>query len=124
MRNLLKKCPQPFLTMFACLLVVAIGGLDVIADYDVSVSFLYLFPVVLIAWFEGCASATVISIFSAVSWAVADLASGRIYAHFGIAVWDAVMVLALFLIVAYFIMLLKRLLIRERGQENGDHQTK
>ncbi len=100
--------------MFACLLVVAIGGLDVIVGYDVSVSFLYLFPVVLIAWFEGCASVTVISIFSTVSWSVADLASGHIYAHFGIAVWSAVMVLALFLIVAYFITLIKRLSTRER----------
>jgi hypothetical protein len=110
----LEKLPKPVLTFTAFLLVVAIGDLDYISGYDVSVSLLYLFPVILVAWFEGGVSATLISIFSAITWAVADLASGHVYSHSGIAVWNAIMVLALFLIVAYFIILVKKLMIRER----------
>jgi K+-sensing histidine kinase KdpD len=109
-----EKLPKPVLTFIACLLVVGIGYLDYITGYDFSVSSFYLFPVILVAWFEGGVPATLISIFSAITWAVADLASGHVYSHISVAVWNAMMILALFLIVAYFIILLKKLSIRER----------
>ncbi len=112
-----EKIPKPVLTFFAYLLVLAIGDLDYLTGYDVSVSLFYLFPVILVAWFEGGVPATLISIFSAITWAVADLAAGHAYSHISIEVWNAIMILALFLIVAYFIIFIKRLLIREhRGQ--------
>ncbi len=60
------KLPKPILTLFGLLLVLAIGGLDTITSYDVSVSFLYLLPIILVAWYEGGLSATLISIFSAI----------------------------------------------------------
>lgn len=109
-----EKLPKPVLTYFAFLLVLVIGYLDFITGYDVSVMLLYLFPVILVAWFEGGVPATLISIFSAITWAVAGLASGHVYSHIGIEVWNAIMVLALLLIVAYFIIFIKKLLIRER----------
>jgi hypothetical protein len=109
-----EKLPTPVLTYFSFLLVLAIGGLDFITGYDFSVSLFYLFPVVLVAWFEGGVPATLLSIFSAITWAVADLASGHIYSHSGIAVWNVIMILALFLIVACFVIFIKKLLIRER----------
>lgn len=112
--GLLEKLSRPFLTFFAFLVVLAIGDLDFVTGYDVSVSVLYLFPIILIAWLEGGVAAAVISIFSAITWAVADLASGNIYSHIAVAVWNAIMVLALFLIVTYFIIFIKKLLIRER----------
>jgi K+-sensing histidine kinase KdpD len=84
-----------------------IGWLDFTTGYDVVVV-LYLFPVILAAWFEGGVPAALISIFSVVTWAVADLASGHIYLQSNIAVWNALMMLTLFLIVAYFIVLIKK----------------
>ncbi len=111
--ELLEKLSKPHVIFFAFLLVLAIGGLDFISGYDVSVPLLYLIPIILVAWFEGGVPATIISIFSAITWAVADLASGHIYSHICIAVWNTIMVLALFLIVTYFVTLIKKLL-RER----------
>ena len=103
----LEKLPKTFLTFFAFLLVLVIGWLDFTTGYDVVVV-LYLFPVILAAWFEGGVPAALISIFSVVTWAVADLASGHIYLQSNIAVWNALMMLTLFLIVAYFIVLIKK----------------
>jgi hypothetical protein len=107
------KLPRPVITFIAFLLVLAIGDLDYITGYDLSLSAFYLLPVVLIAWFEGCVLATLISIFSAVTWAVADLAAGHVYSHISIEVWNAVMNLGLYLIVAYFIILVKKLSIKK-----------
>ncbi len=116
----LKKIPKPVLFLFACLLVIAIGELDYAGSYHISVSFLYLFPVILVAWLEGCVSAVVISILSALSWAATDLASGHIYSHLGLAVWYAFAMLALLLIVACFTVLIRKIVITDRRKANRD----
>jgi diguanylate cyclase (GGDEF)-like protein len=100
-----------------------ISSLDFITGYDISVSVLYLFPIVLIAWFEGGVPAALISIFSAITWAVADLASGHIYSHIAVSIWNAIMVLGMFLIVAYSVAAVKKLLISEREHAHNDYLT-
>lgn len=109
----LEKLPKTFLTFYALLLVLVIGCFDFITGFEVAVV-LYLFPVILIAWFEGGVPAAVISIFSVVTWAVADLASGHLYLQSNIAVWNALMMLTLFFIASYFIVLIKK-----HRHENG-----
>ncbi len=116
----LKKLQRTYLTFFVFFLVLVIGSLDFITGYDVSISVLYLFPVILIAWFEGGVPATVISIFSAVTWSIADLASGRGYFQSDIAVWNALIVLALYLIVAYSIVFIKKYSLQENGPTKGN----
>ncbi len=123
LQEFLEKLPKPFLIVFGFLLVLAIGGLDFITGYDISVSFLYLLPIVLIAWFEGGVPAVLISIFSAVTWAVADLASGHIYSHIAIYIWNTVTVLGVFLIVAYSIAAIKKLLVKEHEHAHIDDLT-
>jgi len=61
------KLPKPTLTLFGLLMVLAIGGLDTITSYDISISVLYLLPIILIAWYEGGVPASLISIFSAIT---------------------------------------------------------
>jgi diguanylate cyclase (GGDEF)-like protein len=117
------KLPKPFLTFAGFLLVLAISSLDSITSYDISVSALYLLPIILIAWFEGGAPVAIISIFSAITWAVSDLASGHVYSHSAIPIWNAIMVLGMFLIVAYSITAIKKLLIKEREHAHTDDLT-
>ena len=117
------KLPKPFLTFVGFLLVLAIGSLDSITSYDISVSALYLLPIILIAWFEGRAPAAIIAIFSAITWAISDLASGHIYSHMAFPIWNAIMVLGMFLIVAYSITAIKKLLIKEREHAHTDDLT-
>jgi hypothetical protein len=111
----LEKIPRIYISFFALLLILTIGCLDfTITGYDVPLSSLYLLPVILIAWCEGGLPATVISIFSALTWGIADLVSGHVYSQSNIAVRNALMMLALFLIVSYFIVFIKIVLRRER----------
>ncbi len=118
-----EKLPKPLLTFLGYIIVLAIGGLDTITGYDTSVSLLYLLPITLIAWFEGGVPAVIISIFSAVTWAVSDLASGHAYSHITVPIWNATMVLGMFLVVAYSITALKKLLIKEREHARTDDLT-
>ncbi len=122
-REFLEKVPKPFLTLLAFLLVVVIGVLDTITSYDISFTFLYLLPIMLVAWFEGGLPAVLISIFSAVTWAVSDLVSGHIYSHFAILFWNALLVLLIYLIVAYSLAAVKKSLIKERQHANIDDLT-
>jgi diguanylate cyclase (GGDEF)-like protein len=119
------KLPKPILTILAFLLVLTIGSIDFTAGYNnVSIALLYLFPILLITWFEGCIPAALISIFSAVTWSVADLASGHVYSHIAIPIWNAAMVLGMFSIVAYSFASMKRLLIKEREHAHIDDLTR
>jgi diguanylate cyclase (GGDEF)-like protein len=117
------KLPKPFLTFVGFLLVLAIGSLDSITSYHVSVSALYLLPIILIAWFEGGVPAAIISIFSAITWALSDLVSGHPYSRMAVPIWNATMVLGMFLIVAYSITAIKKLLIKEREHAHTDDLT-
>jgi len=117
------KLPKPILTLFGLLLVLAIGGLDTITGYDVSVSFFYLLPIILIAWYEGGLPGTLISIFSAFTWGMSDLVSRPIYSHITVRIWNAAMVLGMFLLVAYSISAAKKLFIKEHEHADTDDLT-
>jgi len=117
------KLPKPFLTLFGFLLVLAIGVLDTLSSYDISISVLYLLPIILIAWYEGGFSAALTSIYSAITWATSDLVSGHIYSHMTVRIWNTLMVLGMFLIVAYSITTVKKLFIKEREHADTDDLT-
>jgi len=117
------KLPKPFLTFLGLLLVLAIGGLDTITSYDISVSVLYLLPIILIAWYEDGVSATLLSIFSAITWSTSDLVSGHIYSHITVRIWNILMVLGMFLFVAYSIATVKKLFIKEQEHADTDDLT-
>ncbi len=114
------QLPKPYLTFSGSLLVLAIGGLDMIASYDIPVTILYISLIILIAWHEGGVAATLISILSAVTWAVSDLASGHIYHHISVAIWNVIVVLGVFLIVAYSITAIKKLLLQQLEHAHTD----
>jgi len=117
------KLPKPLLTLIGFLVVLTIGSLDSITSYDISISALYLLPIIMIAWFEGGVPAALLSIFSAVIWALSDLVSGHPYSHIAVPIWNAIMVLGMFLIVAYSITALNKLIIKEREHASTDDLT-
>jgi diguanylate cyclase (GGDEF)-like protein len=102
---------------------LAIGGIDTVTSYDISVSVLYFLPIILIAWFEGGLSAALIALLSAITWAISDLLSGHMYSHFAVPIWNAIMMLGMFLTVAYSITALKKLFAREREHAHIDDLT-
>ena len=118
-----EKLPKPFLTLFGYLLVLAIGSLDSFTGSDLSVSLLYLFPIILIAWYEGGLPAIVISIFSAINWAMSDLLSKHIYSNSAVPIWNAMMMLGMFLTVAYSVSVTKKLLKKDQEHAHTDDLT-
>ncbi len=118
-----EKLPKSILTIFGLLLVLAIGGLDTIASYDISLDVLYLLPIILIAWYVGGMPTVLVSIFSAITWATSDLMSGHNYSHITVRIWNATLVLSMFLIVAYSIATLKKSLIKEHEHADTDDLT-
>jgi diguanylate cyclase (GGDEF)-like protein len=117
------KLPKPVLTLVGILLVLAIGSLDTVTSYDVSVSLLYFFPIILIAWFEGRLPSIMISVFSAITWVVSDLLSGHVYSHYTVPFWNAIMMVGMFLTVAYAVTTGKKLFIKEHEHEITDDLT-
>ncbi len=118
-----EKLPRPVLPFIGFFLVLTIGVLDSFTSYDISFSLLYLFPIILIAWYEGGTLVAIISLFSVINLAISDLVSGHIYTNAAIPLWNAMMMLGMFLIVGYSITTLKKLLIKEREQAHGDDLT-
>ncbi len=115
--------PKPFLTLFAFLLVLVIGSLDSLARSDISITILYIFPIILIAWYEGGVPAALLSLFSAVTWAISDLMSDHLYSHMSTTIWNGLMVLGIFLIVAFSMAALKKLSIKARERDYTDDLT-
>jgi len=64
-----------------------------------------------------------IAAFSAITWGISDLLSGHLYSHFAVPIWNAIMMLGMFLTVAYSITAIKKLLIKEREHAHTDDLT-
>ncbi len=112
--------PKPFLTFIGFLLVLAIGVLESITSHNIFFSLVYLFPIILIAWYDGGVLVAIISIFSVINSSVSDLVFGHVTSHSATPLWNAITMLGIFLIVGYAITMLKKLLIKERGQAHDD----
>jgi len=103
---------KSFLMILAVCLCIALGAVDYLTGYEVSFSIFYLLPVSLIAWFVGRRPAIFIAIISALIWLLADLTSGHTYSHYAIPLWNSIMRLGFFLMAAYFLTAIRKLLDR------------
>ncbi len=102
--------PKSFLMILAVCLCIALGVIDHFTGYELSFSIFYLLPVFLVAWFVGRRPAIFISILSAVIWLLADLTAGQTYSHYAIPLWNSITRLGFFLMAAYFLTAIKKLL--------------
>ncbi len=86
------------------------GAFD-ITSKEIMLAGLYLFPVLLVAWSEGGMPALLVAVFSASAWGISVLMVGHVYSNFLYFVWNTIMVLGTFLIVAYSLAAVKKMLI-------------
>ena len=89
------------------LLVAALGSLDYLTGYELSFSIFYLIPVAIGSWYGGRRLAIAICAVSACTWFVVDYSSGHEYSLALIPLWNAVVRLGFFLIVAYLLQELR-----------------
>jgi diguanylate cyclase (GGDEF)-like protein len=121
--NYLEKISKTSILGISFALVIFIGVIDLLTSYEISFSIFYILPIALVSWYNKKSHAVMISIFSAAVWLWADIYSGHIYSHFAISVWNSMMRLGFFLIAAYSLLEIKRLLENEQTFARTDFLT-
>lgn len=89
-------------------LVYAIGFVDYVTGYEVSVSIYYLIPVGLVSWYVGPGAGIVIAAACALSGVIADYVAGQVYSDPVVGYWNTSVTLAFFLVVNYILAAMKR----------------
>lgn len=119
----LDKIPKTVITVIGVSLVILLGAIDHLTGYEISFSIFYLLPVALVSWFDKRSHAVIISILSASTWLWADTTSGHTYSYFAIPVWNSIMRLGFFLMAAFSLSEIKKLLENEQTFARIDFLT-
>ncbi len=91
--------PKPVTFVLALALTWFIGSVDYLTGRDFALSAFYLLPICWATWAAGRGFGILLAIISAVTWFIADLISGFIYAHPLTPYWNALMLFVFFLVV-------------------------
>ncbi|HBX68874.1 MAG TPA: GGDEF domain-containing protein [Chloroflexi bacterium] len=114
---------KKFLTFYSVVLVVLLGIIDYLSGFELAFSLFYLLPVSISAWFVGRKSALLISVLSTVSWFISDNLAGAVYSHSVIGLWNALVRLGFFVIVAFLLTNLNLAIEQERILSRTDFLT-
>jgi signal transduction histidine kinase len=113
----IQDLPRNLQIVFAALLVLLLGVIDILTGKEISFSVFYLLPVYLVTWLTGKWPGIFISVLSAGTWLTADIFSHGHYSHSLIPVWNMLVRLIFFLITAYLLSELQRNANRRRTLE-------
>ncbi len=102
-----------FLSVLGLSLAAFVGWVDFATGREISVSLLYLIPVVLTAWFVGRGMGIAVSSLCAAEGFLAEEAGFPSYSHFAIPYWNAAMMLGFYLAVTLLLVALKKSLSSE-----------
>ncbi len=96
-----------FLIAIATLIIVAVGFVDFVTGFETSFSIFYLLAIGLAAWFVSRNFAVFISILSVAVSLAGDLARGAHFSSPIIPVWNALILLAFYLVVVWLLARLR-----------------
>jgi diguanylate cyclase (GGDEF)-like protein len=114
---------QPFLMLLGFELVVLVGVIDYLTGTEFGVSIFYLVPISLVAWSTRRRTGILISIMSALTWLLADLAGGHRYSHSLIPYWNMLVRFGFFITVTLILAALKDALAHEKQLARTDSLT-
>jgi len=77
-----------------------IGSANYWTGYDISLSLFYIGPIALATWYAGRQAGCAFAVLACMTWYAADAASGHQYSYALIPMWNAVVRLGCFLIIA------------------------
>ncbi len=92
-------------------MLALVGLVDYSTGYELSVLIFYLLPVSLATWFVSRRFAIVTSLLSVGVWIAGDIGAGATYSSKGILVWNAMIILCFFLVVANLLESLRTVLV-------------
>ena len=99
--NFFRKQSHTSLFIQAVALAGAIAFIDYITGYEVTVLPFYAIPILFMVWFGNRNLAVIISVLSALASWWADAASGHLYSHEWVRVWDTIVRLMFFCLVVF-----------------------
>jgi signal transduction histidine kinase len=97
----LVRLPKPWIIFLALVLAVLVGGLDYATGYDLQVTAFYLIPICWACWGVGRKAGLFLAVACIAIWGVANLLTSQIYLFPMILVWNALMLLAIFVVAVY-----------------------
>lgn len=98
----LENRSHTFIMTFAIVLVAIIGSWDYVTGYEMTFSTFYMFPVAVAVWFGSRMAGVIISVLSVLVWLAGDFANGY-HVNTWIAIWNASLTLAFYLIVVWIL---------------------
>jgi diguanylate cyclase (GGDEF)-like protein len=119
----LGSLPRWSIVIIATVILAIVGFVDYITGAEIGFSIFYVIPVMLLAWYLGRVAGIVASFVAAVTWYVADVGTDRIYSTGAIPIWNAVVRLAFFLLVAFLLYVVKSVLEQEQDLARTDSLT-
>ncbi|HUJ88250.1 MAG TPA: GGDEF domain-containing protein [Burkholderiales bacterium] len=109
---------QPAQIIAAALALLAlIGVADRLTGFEISLTILYLAPIGLATWYAGRAAGLRLAVIAALVWLAADLSAGHRYSHPLIVLWNTLMRIGMFVIVADLLATVKAQLAAARDAQ-------
>jgi signal transduction histidine kinase len=115
--------PRHALYLGAALLVM-IGLLEYALGPQISISIFYIIPIALVVWRVGGPWAGAMPAVCAVCWWLAERAAGRVYSHWEIGLWNAVIRLGFFFIFARLITWRQRYAVEKTAHEAAEENSR
>lgn len=117
------RWPRAIVILLAVGALAILGLLDYVTGYEISFAVFYLVPVSMTAWYAGRNWAVALALASSLVWYLAEIAAGYPYTHAAIPVWNAIVRLAFFMIVALLLTALHARLLAEHELARADGLT-
>jgi len=112
-----------FWCILSIVIIVLLGFIDFLTGYELSLSLFYLAPIAAVSWFVGRRLGLMISIVGAITWFIADFATGHVYLPPFIIVWNTLIRFGFFVIVSLLLDSLRASYQKEQELARTDHTT-
>jgi diguanylate cyclase (GGDEF)-like protein len=107
-RRFLEGRSQFFWGAVGILLIILLGVLDYITGYEMTISLFYLIPIYLAAWYGSTSLGLFISAMCALALFFADYMSGLVYSRPTIYIWNMLLWVGFFFVVAGLVSALRK----------------
>ena len=118
-----KKLLKSLLAIFCLLLAILIGVIRYLTGPEFALSLFYLFPIILGTWYVGQWAGVLLSVVSALSWLMADLAMRHAFSSTLIPFLNEAFRLAVFLIITFILVKLKKAIDTHKAMARTDSLT-
>jgi len=119
MMEFLSRQSVRFNAVGGAILALLVGIPDYFFGGEIIFPMFYLVPVALTSWYAGRAAGVLVACVSTATWLTADILSGVSYSSAYIPMWNALVMLTFFIIVAYLLNAFRR----EKSSAREDYLT-